>query len=133
LVFENECTQLNEDDRSVIQGAAMHHDLPDHLKQSLNDSDYSVVLRWWNSLTAEERHQFSDISEFAENEHVVLPEVEIEDGDADIQPFYDYLVNHELRCVAYLDDNAAASSYKIVSHYVASLGSDLRHRRGTVG
>jgi len=111
----------------------MTDDLPDHLRESLNESDYLAVLRWWNSLSPAERHEYSVISLLPEEGHVALPEMGNDDLDPDMKPFYDYLVNHELRCVGYVDDTAAASSYRIVSHYVASLGSEMRHRRGTVG
>lgn len=110
----------------------MDNHLPDHLRESLSESDYSAVLRWWNSLTPEDRQEFSDVSVLPDEERVALPDTEDGDRDPEMQPFYDYLVNHELRCVGYVDDTGVASSYKIMSHYVASLGSEMRHRRGTV-
>ncbi len=110
----------------------MTDDLPSHLRESLNESDYLAVLDWWKSLAPAQRREFRDISDLPNEGHFALPETGDDDLDADVQPFYDYLVNHELRCVGYVDDTAAASSYRIVSHYVASLGSEMRHRRGTV-
>ncbi|MEK6237677.1 MAG: hypothetical protein N2C14_23460 [Planctomycetales bacterium] len=111
----------------------MASDLPNHLKQSLTEADYLVVLQWWNSLSPEDRDEYSDISELAEERHVALPDIENQNQEPDTPLLYDYLVNHELRWVSYLADADAASYHKFVSWYPASLGSELRHRRGTVG
>ena len=111
----------------------MSIDLPGDLRDALNDADYAVVLRWWNSLSADERGEISDASALKLDGHVALPDLETTESAPEMQPFYDYLVNHELRCVGFVDNAAAASSYRIVSHYIASLGSDLRHSPGTVG
>lgn len=109
----------------------MANDLPDELRQSLPDRDYQAVLQWWISLSPEEQVAISDVSELGTAEDSALADEELE-AAPETQDFYDYLVNHELRYASYLPPEAASSSYKIVSHYLALLGSELRHRRGTV-
>ena len=110
----------------------MNDDLPDDMKQSLSETDYVNVLRWWKSLTTQQRQDYSDISDLAEDNNVTLAKIEHEDVDPEADSLYDYMVNHELRCVGYLHETEAANSYKIMSHYISSLGSEMTHRRSTV-
>ncbi len=108
-------------------------DLPADLKQSFSESDYAAVLRWWESLTAEQQREYSDVSEMTPEDFATLSDIEDTAPDPETQPYYDYLINHELRLVGFVDDVAAQSSYRIMSSYVASLGSDYRHGKpGTV-
>jgi len=109
-------------------------ELPAHLQESLSASDYTTVVQWWNSLTADHQREYSNVSEMTPEDFDALNDFDELEPDPENLPYYDYLVNHELRLVGYVDDVAAQSSYKIMSSYVASLGSDYRHgESGSVG
>lgn len=91
-------------------------DLPDAIQDLLRPEDFEAVQSWWQSLTGQQRRDCTDIS-----------------VETVSTPIYDYLVNHELRIVGYVDESAQRSMFKIKSTYVAPLGEDYRHgQRGTV-
>ena len=57
----------------------------------------------------------------------------MEHARTEFYPFYEYLANQELRVVNFVADSEAQSAHRIVSSYLATLGSDYRHgTRGTV-
>jgi hypothetical protein len=109
-------------------------ELPADLKESLSELDYVIVVQWWDSLSSEQQCEYTDVAEMAAEDFDALIGLEDIDPAPEMRPYYDYLVNHELRCVQFLDEVGAKSSYKILSAYVASLGADYRHgESGTVG
>lgn len=65
--------------------------------------------------------------------HLPLPVPDEPDPEDELFPFYEYLINHEFRIVNFVADTEAQSSYRIISSYLASLGSDYGHgQSGTV-
>lgn len=108
-------------------------ELPADLRLALSESEYETVQRWWKSLTAEQQRDYGDVSQMSEEDFATLADIHGAADQSEPDPYYDYLVNHELRLVGFVDDVAAKSSYRIMSCYVASLGSDYRHGKpGTV-
>lgn len=107
--------------------------LPADLKESLSDSDFSAVLGWWESLTPEQQRDLSGTTGSQSEKFSPLPVPEELDPDDELYPFYEYLTNHELRVVNFVADEQAKSAHRIISSYIASLGSDYRHgESGTV-
>lgn len=108
-------------------------ELPDDLKEMLDESHYAAVVGWWESLSLQQQHEYSDVAKIGAEAFELLEEIEEIEPDDPRRPYYDYLVNHELRLVNFIDDIHARSSYKIMTAYVATLGSDYRHgQSGTV-
>lgn len=108
--------------------------LPSDLQESLSEHEFSLVEEWWASLTLEQQLDYSDASEMRPEDFATLPDLDDLDPELEMLPFCEYLTNHELRLVNFVDESTVRSSYRIVSSYVASLGSDYRHgKRGTVG
>ncbi len=106
--------------------------LPDDLREALADDDFAAVQRWWQNLTPQQQDSLIDASN-PEQEQLPLPIPDEPDPDDELLPFYEYLVNHELRVVNFVADADAESSYRIVSSYITSLGSDYGHgQSGTV-
>lgn len=106
-------------------------DLPADLYDSLDAANLAAVLGWWKALTPQQQSELSENSNENRLEFESLKE-EIEPDDPR-RPIYDYLINHELRVVGYVDESQIKGSYRIMSAYLASLGSDFRHgQSGTV-
>lgn len=108
--------------------------LPDDLREALAEEDFAAVQRWWQSLTPEQQDEIGNASSPDVQEFAPLPTPEELDPSDEFFPFYDYLINHELRIVNFVAEAEANSGgYRIVSSYIASLGSDYRHgQSGTV-
>ena len=107
--------------------------LPSDLQESLDESHFAAVASWWESLSPQQQHEYSDVAKMGAEEFELLEELEEIEPDDPRRPYYDYLVNHELRLVGFVDEVHAKSSYRIMSAYVATLGSDYRHgKSGTV-
>lgn len=103
------------------------------LKKSLSNNDFAAVLAWWESLTSEQQRDLSDAASPPSETFSPLPVPDKLDPDDERYPFFEYLINHELRVVNFVADAEAKSSHRIVSSYLASLGSDFRHGEfGTV-
>ncbi|MEQ9408201.1 MAG: hypothetical protein RIK87_10770 [Fuerstiella sp.] len=107
--------------------------LPDDLRESLAEEDFAAVETWWESLTSEQQNDLSGDSDSKLEKYSPLPIPDEPDPDDELFPFYDYLINHEFRLVNFVAEPEAKLSYRIVSSYLASLGSDYRHgQSGTV-
>lgn len=106
--------------------------LPEDLREALSAEDFAAVQAWWRSLTPQQQLSLSAAPN-SEQEHVPLPIPEEPDPADELLPFYEYLINHELRVVNFAENTEVGSSYRIVSSYISSLGSDYRHGKpGTV-
>ena len=107
--------------------------LPDDLRESLAEEDFAAVQCWWQSLTPEQQDEIGSVTSPNIHEFAPLPTPEELDPSDEFFPFYDYLINHELRIVNFVAEAEAHSGFRIVSSYIASLGSDYRHgQSGTV-
>jgi hypothetical protein len=107
--------------------------LPDDLRESLSADEFNAVLCWWKSLTLEQQRDVSHVTDAALEELLPLPTEEELDPEDELYPFYEYLTNHELRVVNFVAEAQIMSAHRIVSSYIASLGSDYRHgQSGTV-
>lgn len=100
--------------------------LPTELKESLSGPDFAVVSTWWNSLMPEQQQDLIS-TDVAVEEFMSLPNLDEVDPEDELFPFYEYLTNHELRIVNFVADEQSNSAHRIVSSYIASLGSDYRH------
>lgn len=81
----------------------------------------------------EQQRDLSDTANSPSDRFAPLPAPAELDPDDELYPFYEYLINHELRVVNFVADEQAKSAHRIVSSYLASLGSDYRHgESGTV-
>jgi len=108
--------------------------LPEDLRESLAEKDFAAVQNWWDSLTSEQQCDVTGDWGSKREEFSPLPLPEDPDPDDELFPYYDYLINHEYRVVNFVAEAEANSSYRIVSSYIASLGSDYRHgQSGSVG
>lgn len=101
--------------------------LPPDLQEALSDRDYALVATWWDSLSTEQQNEICDVSTLAATEFAALPMQDEQDADDPMSPFFDYLINHEWRIVNFVAEPERSKSYRIVSSYLASLGSDYRH------
>ncbi len=107
--------------------------LPDDLHESLTEEDFAAVQTWWESLTPDQQCDLRSESDSELENHSPLQIPDELDPDDELSPFYDYLINHEFRLVNFVAEAEAKSSYRIVSSYIAALGSDYRHgQSGTV-
>ena len=108
-------------------------DLPADLRESLTDEHFTAVLRWWESLTQQQQNDLAGETDSQLEMFSQLPELDDLDPDDEFYPYFEYLTNHELRVVNFVADAQAQSAHRIVSSYLASLGSDYRHgQSGTV-
>lgn len=107
--------------------------LPADLQESLSERDYAAVAAWWESLTPQQQRDYSDTARLEAEGFSPLPNLDEMDPEFELFPFYEYLANHELRLVNFVADEEAKSAHRIVSSYIAMLGSDYRHgQSGTV-
>ena len=108
-------------------------DLPADIRDSLASSDLEAVSSWWDSLTEKQRRELLDCTDLKEANYKTIEQKtglgELEETSLadEMAPYYDYLVNHELRLVGFVDQTAELSSYRVMCGYIASLGSEYRH------
>ena len=108
-------------------------ELPAELRKTLSEGDFADVESWWASLTPQQQREIGSAEDVRTEEFSPLPKLDSLDPEDDLYPFYEYLTNHELRVVNFVADSEARSAHRIVSSYIATLGSDYRHDRpGTV-
>ncbi len=108
-------------------------DLPQDISDSLTNSDLVAVNAWWDTLTERQQLGLLDCANLQNADYKTIEQYTgLGDLDAttiadEMVPYYDYLVNHELRLVGFVDQTAELNSYRVMCGYIASLGSDYRH------
>lgn len=109
------------------------NELPTDIRDSLAPAELEAVNSWWHSLTEQEQLGLLDCSDLEDADHKTIEtQVGLDDLDNsaisdEMNPYYDFLVNHELRLVGFVDQTAERSSYRVMCGYIASLGSEYRH------
>ena len=107
--------------------------LPVDIQESFSPDDFAQVEAWWESLSLPQQQDLSNAFEVNLEHFDPLPNIEEMNPEDELYPYFEYLINHEYRVVSFVADSELTSSYRIVSSYIAALGSDYRHgEHGTV-